>query len=206
MASHVNLDEFFGQYFECLQRPEFWFGKATQLRRSARYLYKATLADIRRYEAARKIASRRLSNSNRQIVAIRCREPEVLPIFMLHGLSLENAFKALLVSRDPNLISSKKISPKLREHSLVQLAHLTQTPLSNDEKQILDWVSEVVIWKGRYQLPTKADDLNTFWALDHTPFDYIKLCNHTVEAVFRRLTEALQPSLPKRRYQYPLLF
>ncbi|MET4323597.1 hypothetical protein [Bradyrhizobium sp. RT5a] len=200
-----DISEFLEKNYQFFQQPEHWWEKAIELRRAARNLYRATLPDIRRYESACKKAANKFLKSTRDEALIKCREPQVLPVFMLHGMSLENAFKALIVCRNSKLVGSNKILRDLHIHDLSKLAKLAGIPLSRSEEQMLDWLSEVVIWKGRYQLPTAAKYLGTFWVLDGTIVDEIKPSNRTVDGVFARIESALRPSLPKSRVRYSKL-
>ncbi len=194
--------EFLEKNFEHLQSPQSWYSKGLNLRRSARYLYKATLPDIRRYEAARRRASRLLERSNKEFVTIRCREPEVLPIIALHGLALENVFKAVIVNRSPELILSKTMHRDLLgNHDLVRFADRAKVSVSRSERQLLEWTSEVVVWKGRYEVPREAKKLGTFWAMDHSIGENVRSCTKTLEAIFDRGSKQLPPNIYKRRFE-----
>ncbi|WP_315743131.1 hypothetical protein [Bradyrhizobium sp. SZCCHNR1075] len=194
--------EFLEKNFEHLQSPQSWYSKGLNLRRSARYLYKATLPDIRRYETARRRASRLLERSNKDFATIRCRTPEVLPIIALYGLALENVFKAVMVHRNPKLIASKKMGSSLTgNHDLVRFADHAKVSLSSFERQLLDWTSEVVVWKGRYEVPLEAKKLGSFWALDHSIGDNVRSCTKTLEAIFDRGSKQLPPKIYKRRFE-----
>jgi hypothetical protein len=59
-----------------------------------------------------------------------------------------------MVSKNPGLISANRLSPILKSHDLVQLAKDAGIKLSGPETRLLAWVSEVVIWKARYSVPT----------------------------------------------------
>ncbi|MGC1694083.1 MAG: hypothetical protein WA743_02340 [Pseudolabrys sp.] len=175
--------------------------KAVDLRHTARRLYKAMLPDIRRYEAAKRQATKALEKSAKGVVSIKCKAPDVFTVCMLHGLALENIFKAALVNQNPHLIDRNKISPKLLKHNLTKLAEAANISLSNNEKQILDWLTEVVVWQVRYQVPTNSRQLGIFWAMDHTIGENIRSFNKTVDTVFKRVEATLKPNVPKSRYR-----
>jgi hypothetical protein len=195
--------DFLSHHFEFYQRPENWLIKGCELRRSARRLYKATLPDISRYQAARNKAAKRIGAMPGAVTTIMCREPEVLPIFMLHGFALENAFKAKIVSDDPALISRTRLSQKLKDHQLNSLAKTADISLSKQEENVLDWISEVVIWKARYQTPVDVKFMASYFAVDHTITQHVRSFHRIADNVFDRVEVALRPSLPhqsRRRY------
>jgi hypothetical protein len=202
---NVHLEKFIEDQFVASQDPKFWWRKANNLRRVARTLYRATIPDIRRYNLARQTALKRLARRGRKTAVVRCREPEITPIFMLHGFALENAFKAVVIHQERSLISRKKLSDKLHEHDLIKLAQLAKVPLSSQEKQILHWISEVVRWKARYPTPTGAKYLATFFALDHTISDFVRVCNKAIDDVFFRLRKLIEPHLSASFPRYSVI-
>lgn len=81
------------------------------------------------------------------------------PVYhMLCGLSLEVLMKAVLVSRGES-------APEI--HDLNDLASLVGTKRNVNEKRILRFYQESVIWAGRYPIPRKANDqmLRQYWDL-----------------------------------------
>lgn len=201
----MNLNEFLRDNFRAFQQPQFWLDKAVNLRRSARTLYTATRPDIRRYEAAWREASKKIDLSDKKTVPIKCREPEVLPIFLLYGFALENALKALIVSRDATLIDPNRISKKLLKHDLVELAQLAEIKLSTHEKSTLEWCSHVTVWGGRYQVPREVSQLGTFLVLDHAVGAHVNRAIQTVEDVFDRVSKIVREDLPKSRPRFSVL-
>lgn len=83
------------------------------------------------------------------------------PVYhMLCGLSLEVIMKAVLVSRGDD-------APEI--HDLYELAKLVGMKPNVNEKRILRFYQESVIWAGRYPIPRKANDqmLRQYWDLAH---------------------------------------
>ncbi|MBJ2280139.1 HEPN domain-containing protein [Pseudomonas sp. MF6767] len=81
------------------------------------------------------------------------------PVYhMLCGLSLEVLMKAVLVSRGD-------AAPEI--HDLNELASLVGTKRNINEKRILRFYQESVVWAGRYPIPRKANDqmLRQYWNL-----------------------------------------
>ncbi len=74
----------------------------------------------------------------------------------MYGFALENVFKGLIVAADPALLSEQKLSEELTSHDLVLLASRADFAVTDDEKRVLEVLSHVVEWGGRYSTPTKA--------------------------------------------------
>ncbi|MEN4750723.1 hypothetical protein ABEH28_13250 [Pseudomonas sp. Ps21-P2] len=81
------------------------------------------------------------------------------PVYhMLCGLALEVIMKAVIVSRG---------EPAPENHNLNDLAELVGLKRNVNEKRILRFYQESVVWAGRYPIPRKADDkkLREYWTL-----------------------------------------
>jgi hypothetical protein len=186
--------QFLQQHYEWFQKSYHWHEKAVSLRAMANALYSKALPGLHRYEKARNVALKELRH--RSIVPIKAVEPDILPAIALYGAALENAFKGLMVSKDPTLIGARKVSPKLRSHKLVELARDAGISLSPSEEYLLKWVSEVVIWKGRYPVPTNTERAtHMFHPLDDVTLESTRSKFQELRAVFARIEKAL----PRRR-------
>ncbi|KFE54022.1 HEPN domain-containing protein [Pseudomonas syringae] len=81
------------------------------------------------------------------------------PVYhMLCGLALELIMKAVLVSRG---------EPFPEKHDLNDLATLIGMKRNVNEKRVLRFYQESVVWAGRYPIPKKANDqmLRQYWDL-----------------------------------------
>lgn len=181
-------EQFLQKNYQYLQEPHHWRDKAVSLRAMANALYGKALPDLRLYEKARKVALKALKH--RRVVTVKAVEPDILPAIALYGAALENAFKALMVSKNPALIGAHKLSGKLKSHNLVELARAAGISLSPDEQYLLKWVSEVVIWKARYPVPTYPQ-AHLFHALDQATLEGTRSCFRGLHAVFARIDKAL---------------
>jgi len=77
---------------------------------------------------------------------------------MFHaGLAIENAAKAVLIKRKPNLIQNKRIDFKnLCGKSGHEILKCTQSALGNlspEQERLLTKLQQYVIWAGKYTLP-----------------------------------------------------
>jgi hypothetical protein len=191
----VDLSEFLRENFEYYQHARHWYSKAIDLRKSSEVLAAEILPQVDAYEAAVLCAEEQLDKTSSSSAEIKCDEPNVLPIYLLYGYALENAFKAVIISKDPSLIRAEKIAPEVNGHDLTVLASLASIALSDIEKQIMRWLSEVVVWKGRYNAPTKSHALGRFWALDHSHNYSFRPNLKCIDDVFGRITSALPPEV-----------
>jgi hypothetical protein len=78
------------------------------------------------------------------------------------GIALENAAKAVLISRDPTIVSKGALDVKKfgsrSGHALLEPAQSILASLTKDERCFVTKLEEFV-WAGRYTVPTKADVL-----------------------------------------------
>jgi hypothetical protein len=108
-----DLEEFLQEHFELYQKPESWFRKAVKLRNAASRLYVSLESDLSNYDAAISNARAKLESSGDTHAEIDCEEPDLMPVYLLHGYALENALKAILIYRNPGLIGTHKLSKTL---------------------------------------------------------------------------------------------
>jgi hypothetical protein len=187
-------DEFLLNNYKYFQEWHHWYDKAISLRQSALALYRIAKPELRRFEKARRTASKQLKDH--PVAPIRYPHPDLLPTFALYGSALENAFKGILVSRDATLIGERKLSDKLKSHNLVTLAGHSDIVLSEREEYVLKWLTEVVIWKARYSVPTRAQAAHHFiHVLDDVTISSAMACMRELDAVFARAKSAM----PRRR-------
>jgi hypothetical protein len=78
------------------------------------------------------------------------------------AMAVENALKAVLVSRDPTIVENGAVDIKRfggkSGHALLGPAAVVFGPLTDEERHLLMKLEEYV-WAGRYTVPTKADVL-----------------------------------------------
>jgi hypothetical protein len=116
----------------------------------------------------------------------------VLPAFSIYGSALENAFKGIMVSKNKGFIGANRLSESLQEHNLIKLAPSAGVPLSSSEEYVLQWVTEVLIWKARYSLPTKTEHMGHFFhELDDVRLTSARMCIKILDRVFARAKKAM---------------
>jgi hypothetical protein len=201
MASAEPDVEFLKNNYQYFQEWWHWHDKAVRLRLSAHALFKSYVPALRAYQKAMKVAERQLRKSER--ATIKAEEPDALPAFSLFGAALENLFKGLIVLRDPAAIGADRLSGRLHNHNLVVLAKNGGFKLSAEEQHLLEWVSEVVVWKARYPVPKDIANRNFWHPLDRMLLNQARQVMSTLDAIYSRAKKAL-PRRP-RRAKYGIL-
>jgi len=189
----MQPDHFLRENYQYFQGWEHWHDKAVNLRRTALVIYKQLLPALRRYEKATRVAHKKLEK--RRAAPVLCNAPDVYPIFSLYGSALENALKGVMVSHDIGLIQANRLSSKLKDHKLVKIAASAGIILTKQERAVLDWVSEVVVWKARYSVPTDITKAKFFHSLDLVSLANVKGCLAVLDTVFQRTKK----KLPQRK-------
>jgi hypothetical protein len=81
-----------------------------------------------------------------------------VPYMLLYGYALENMIKALLIGQGINATIDGRLNEKLKKHKLKSLVNThTQIKLGDDEKEILDQLTEI-IEEGKYPIGVEAED------------------------------------------------
>ena len=83
--------------------------------------------------------------------------PNYLPAQLLYGFALENVFKGLCVAKDPSLIGDLKLKAEIKSHDLKDLADKAGFTLGIEEVPVLDALSQIAIWAGRYPVAVALD-------------------------------------------------
>jgi hypothetical protein len=130
--------------------PEFWYSYAHELADTAEQIYKES-------KDQRIVYSIDHADGEHEFYA---RPLVSRPVLLMHGLSLENLIKGLLISEEPTLLSRGKLSKHLLGHDLVKLAErLNTVQLDVEERNLLSLLSDIVPYHGRYPVPKTAQDL-----------------------------------------------
>lgn len=79
--------------------------------------------------------------------------------YFLAGLAFENRIKGILVARNRDLAAGGRLSKYLTgRHNLQELFQQMNFTLSADEKNLVERLSETVVWAGRYPVPKRESD------------------------------------------------
>ncbi|MFC2050953.1 hypothetical protein ACFLTN_07260 [Chloroflexota bacterium] len=98
------------------------------------------------------------------------------PYFILVSYALENLFKALIIRRRKDEISSQflqtgKLPRLIKAHNLVKLSKEANIEVDIVEEDILTRLSRQSAWKSRYPVPVKVNDIqNVIQYSDGKPY------------------------------------
>ena len=128
------------------QDPVSWHNTGIGLKRSADIIWRSWWETIKRLDEAPTTVPGRVAA-----------DIYVLwPSFMLlFGLALENLLKGIIVTKNPASFSQKiRWSGKLKGgHNIVGLCEEAGISISDEEKRLLEELTESIIWRGRYPVP-----------------------------------------------------
>ncbi len=147
--------------------PLLWSVKAYELKRAADILFevaeeahkKIVEDSMEEYRMARESGEKSQSRTLKAAETELLHKQNFLSIsFMLSGLAMENAAKAVLVTRNPNYVdeNGQLAKGKLISHKLVPLVLECGLQLTDKEKEILESLSKNVLWSGRYPIPKEV--------------------------------------------------
>jgi hypothetical protein len=148
--------------------PEEWFDYARELKEAADTLWKL---------------------KSREMIFFKTEDSEYLKpnysrtFFFLNGVSIENLLKGILISENPDFLRNGKISNEISTgHKLKDLALKVKTvDFDDNELKILDLLSEVVPYWGKYPIPKKFQDLKKEIHIDDTWHDQLNMLNKKLE-------------------------
>jgi len=85
------------------------------------------------------------------------------PVYMfLAGASLESLVKAILIGRDMGYVKATQVKSTLATHNLRHLLNLARFDLTTDQEDLVDRLSEWIMWAGRYPVPKNANPADQF--------------------------------------------
>jgi hypothetical protein len=108
---------------------------------------------------------------------------------LLAGLALENILKAIIITRNPNLISSGQLHNSLKSHKLLILAKkINDLKLTDKEESLLRICQDAIPYWGRYPIPLYFDNLQPAEVATETFRQtfrrlHFRLCKLTYEAI-----------------------
>jgi len=106
---------------------------------------------------------------------------------MLAGLAIENLAKGLWILENAERVISGRLPPELKSHErTIELLRGAKAPLTASERAFLRKLKELVVWEGRYPVPTKVEKL-TQNIFEHGEFEQ-----------FTKLFDRLKALLDKR--------
>ncbi|MBU0568403.1 hypothetical protein KJ693_06855 [bacterium] len=143
----------FNSFSDTASMPFFWWVKADDLFSAATAIMESwTAAKAAHFDPLPKESGWVKLTPRQQEASHRLRFPQVY-LFIV-GLAFENLIKGLLIARDPGLVKDGKLSADISTgHGLSHLFVKADIPLSEQENNFIDRLSDSVLWAGRYPIP-----------------------------------------------------
>jgi hypothetical protein len=98
------------------------------------------------------------------------------PVFqMLAGYALENVLKAIVIAREPNIVSDKRQWERLTSaqgHNLLWLCDLAKVSLEEPSRQFLEQLTDATFWIGRYPVTRRRDEMKRWKHSNSTDPDH----------------------------------
>ena len=186
------------RHFEIAQDPWFWCNSAHRLAAGAESIIQQQAPQEALYNAALTRTEDQLANlaaaSPGESVGMYIQEdtPNFLPAALLYAFALENVLKGLMVGRNLVAPSPRKVPKDLRSHDVLALARRVGESLTPDEERVLQQLSHIGEWAGRYPVAASVDRLQKAggWSSDVSRIDRQQL--DIARDVFGRLVKQLE--------------
>jgi hypothetical protein len=160
------MDPSLHQHFfdSALRSPYAWRHKGLQLLQSG-------IIILEKSAAAQPIAEALLSSGQTEFSAEEGAPLDEYELYniglFLVALAIENLLKGLWVGRNSERI--KQITnmrtnlPEITNHQLFKVAEAAGMSLSDEEKSLLNDLSKIILWSGRYPAPSNVNDYKSYF-------------------------------------------
>ncbi len=196
----IRLPKFDDQYVEdqfvWLQRPLFW-------RKMARDLAEAAETVLRSHDRTKK--DQKKGRRFRRMIMPGIWQGLMNPLnyepaHLLYALAIENTLKGIIVGRDNSLISQKQLAKIIKDtrHDLRRICRDGKIVLPASDLALLDKLTAIIKWVGRYPIPLKENDLMSIdptGERHYAGLSYWGTDREDTRALYRRLDAMLQPLL-----------
>src|SRR5262249_2169433 len=129
------------------------------------------------------------------VAEIRAIPPNYPPAQLLYAYAIENALKGLIVANTPALIEERKLSDALKSHDLIKLAEKAAFAVHPQERPVLEALSELSIWAGRYPVALSRRE-HVGAPVPDELLDYGS-AHPVMRRFFKRAREELEGRLPR---------
>jgi hypothetical protein len=204
-----DRDAFTRDAFKAAQQPHSWLSSAEKLAAAAELIMSdqvcLEVAYFRAYEnAQREALSLACASADEAGSAdIECEAPNYLPAQLLFAFAIENVLKGLIIAKNPSLTGEREISSEIKSHDLVKLAGRASVEVYPQETSVLDALSEIAWWAGRYPVATGLGKYRGINPLGdpHALLDY-GAHHPTVRRFFTRVVAELEGKVRQPRVCY----
>jgi hypothetical protein len=149
-----DVEAFRKANFRAGQQPSAWLGWAERLQDAAETIFASEAPKEAAYLAAYAVAVDKAEKGTGS-AEISCDPPNYLPGQMLCAFALENALKGLMVANAPSLMDDTKLNKLIVCHDLLTLAKAANFAIEGDEARVLQSLSDLGVWAGRYPTATR---------------------------------------------------
>ncbi len=152
----MDLKEFAKELFKTAQRPVAWLLSAERLRDGAEAILKHELPNeipyFRAYAVAQQEAMAEAYSDGKDagVVEIKAIPPNYPAAQLLYAYAIENVLKGLVIANTPRLIEERELNGELKSHNLIQLAEKASFVIHVEERPVLEALSQLSVWAGRY--------------------------------------------------------
>jgi hypothetical protein len=198
------------ELFKAAQQPHAWLSTAEQLAAAAELILQDQVRHEVPYFRAHEAASQEAlavacasPNDGAGSAEIKCEPPNYLPAQLLYAFALENVLKGLLIAKNPSLAGEHKLNRQITSHNLVKLAEKAGFDVAGQELPLLESLSEIAVWAGRYPvaIELKKPPRNSPLSDPHILLDY-GAHHPTMRRVFKRAVEELEKKLSRARCRF----
>lgn len=151
-----DLKDFAKELFKAGQRPVAWLWSAERLRDAAEAIMEHERPNeipyFRAYADAQQEAVARAYSDGEDtgVAEIKAEPPNYPPAQLLYAYAIENVLKGLIIAARPGLIDERTLSDELKSHNLIKLASKAGLAVHVEETPVLEALSKLSIWAGRY--------------------------------------------------------
>jgi hypothetical protein len=198
----IDLKEWSKEQFKGAQRPIAWLLSAERLRDAAEVICKAQqAAEIPYFQAhaatEKEAVAEAYSDGNDAGVAeIKAVPPNYPPAQLLYAFAIENVLKGLIVANTPGLIEERRLNDELTTHNLIKLAEKAQFTVHVQERPVLEALSQLSIWAGRYPVARTRREYISNVSNPHELLDYGS-AHPVMRMFFERARKELENKLPQ---------
>lgn len=191
--SSMQKKDFGPQGLGMLAQPMFWRDKALALRRAAELLSDQTLRDDQAI-----IAQHELVKAGK-LPAIDWTQfpPSVSEQYaLLAAYAIENLLKARMIGLRGRIEPSTSLANDLISHDLVELARRAEFDLNEEERLVLERLTEASVVTGRYPVPRRSDQVVASSYVNYEALHpvFITLCDRLLALVESKLFVPTRPT------------
>jgi hypothetical protein len=202
-------NEFAKLVFKAGQQPAAWLRSAGHLRNAAEVILEHERPAEISYSQALKIADEEASAASvRDGIGeadIKATAPNYPPAQLLYAYAIENVLKGLIVFKRPDLIKEHKLDGELKNHDLNELAEKAEVTVEQDERPVLEALSRLSIWTGRY--PVALNQRHTGMPNPNALLGYGS-AHSIMRTFFERIYKELESRVPEEiaRFEKVIVF